>query len=681
MTRVLIYRCVAPRVPSCGSGTRRWKQYFAFLLFGAFGIAASATAAPTPTPTPVPLTYNDGDLFLGFRATDRTLAYLVKIGQPGQFVNAAPGSTFPVTVGNTSPDLVAAFGADWCTRIDPGTGRSAVLWAVVGGRQIGASGDPDNTLYSTNPLPNPWPRRSDTAQSFTTSLIAGMGNAFAGNNPTANNPNGLIYSATTSNGYATFQPGGANSNGISFQTWNPSDEGVPAGILSFDRITPGSGASALLGTLVLGCTGQLTFTAVAAPTPSPTPTATATATATPTATATATPIHTPTPTATSTAIASATPTATATATGTPAHTPTATPTATATATATPTGTPTATTTPVHTPTPTPTSTATPTATATVTATATATPVQTATPTATATVTGSPTPSPTATATATATPPPTPTSTPSPTASPTPPNQAINLSTRMRVETGANVGIGGLIITGSVPKHVLLRAIGPSLSGFGVPNVLADPVLELHGPGAFVTITNNDWRDTQEAEIQATGIPPSNNLESAIVATLTPGSYTAVVRGNGNTSGVALIEIYDLNQRADSKLANLSTRGSVSTGGDIIIAGFLLSGSGDDRIAVRGIGPSLAPALFPVDAVLANPSLELRDNNGTLLIADNDWQDNATQAAELTAAGLALSNTLEAGIAATLPPGLYTALLVGVNNGTGLGLVEVYDLGP
>jgi hypothetical protein len=241
-----------------------------------------------------------------------------------------------------------------------------------------------------------------------------------------------------------------------------------------------------------------------------------------------------------------------------------------------------------------------------------------------------------------------------------------------------VGVGGFIVTGSTPKHVLIRAIGPSLTGFGVLDVLADPVLDLHGPGAFATITNDNWRQTQEAEILATGIPPANDLESAIVATLAPGAYTAIVRGNGNTSGVALVEVYDLNQSADSKLANLSTRAFVGTDNNIVIAGFLLGSSGDDRIVVRGLGPSLTAAGVP--NAMPDPTLELRDGNGALLIANNDWQDNPAQAAELTAAGLAPTNNLESGIAATLPPGLYTALLAGLNNGTGVGLVEVYDRG-
>ena len=161
--------------------------------------------------------------------------------------------------------------------------------------------------------------------------------------------------------------------------------------------------------------------------------------------------------------------------------------------------------------------------------------------------------------------------------PPPAAQALNLSTRMRVQTGDNVGIGGFIITGSAPKHVLIRAIGPSLAQFGVPDVLADPVLELHGPAPFVTITNDNWRDdpAQEAAILATGIPPANDLESAIDATLNPGAYTAVVRGRNNTSGVGLVEVYDLSQAVPAKLGNISTRAFVDTGDNIVIAGFIL----------------------------------------------------------------------------------------------------------
>jgi hypothetical protein len=266
-----------------------------------------------------------------------------------------------------------------------------------------------------------------------------------------------------------------------------------------------------------------------------------------------------------------------------------------------------------------------------------------------------------------------------TPTPSPPPQMVSLSTRMRVQTGINVGVAGFIITGSAPKRVLVRAIGPSLTQFGVPDALADPTLDLDGPDPFVMIINDNWRDTQEAEIQATGIPPTNDLESAIVVTLAPGSYVATVRGKNNTSGLGLIEVYDLDPSAASRLANLSTRAFVSTGSDIVIAGFLLFGKNvPDRIVVRGIGPSLTA--FGVPNALDDPTLELRDSNGSLLIANNDWQDNPAQAAELVAAGLAPTNNLESGIAALLPPGLYTVLLVGLNNGTGLGVVEVYDRG-
>jgi hypothetical protein len=251
---------------------------------------------------------------------------------------------------------------------------------------------------------------------------------------------------------------------------------------------------------------------------------------------------------------------------------------------------------------------------------------------------------------------------------------------MRVGTGDNVGIGGFIITGTAPMHVLIRAIGPSLSP-GIPDPLADPVLELHGPGAFVTITDDNWRDdpAQEAAIIATGIAPTNDLEAAIDATLSPGTYTAIVKGKNNTSGVGLVEIYDLSAAVSAKLGNISTRALVSTGSNIVIAGFILgNNSGNDRIVARGIGPSLTAQGVP--NALADPVLELRDGNGTLVVANNDWQDNPVQASELTAAGLAPSSPLESGISRTLPPGLYTVLLADLNNGTGIGLVEVYDRG-
>jgi hypothetical protein len=248
---------------------------------------------------------------------------------------------------------------------------------------------------------------------------------------------------------------------------------------------------------------------------------------------------------------------------------------------------------------------------------------------------------------------------------------------MRVGTGDNVGIGGFIISGQTPKHVLIRAIGPSLQQLGVPNPLADPVLELYASGPSPIAVNNNWRDTQEGQIKATGIPPTNDLEAAIDTTLTPGNYTAIVRGNNGGTGVALVEVYDLNQSA-GKLANISTRALVGTGDDITIAGFIL-GNQDAAasIVVRGLGPSLSSV--GINNPLPNPALELRDENGVLLVTNNDWEDNPAQAAMLVAAGLAPADSRESGIAVSLLPGSYTALLSGENNSTGIGLVEVYNL--
>jgi hypothetical protein len=250
---------------------------------------------------------------------------------------------------------------------------------------------------------------------------------------------------------------------------------------------------------------------------------------------------------------------------------------------------------------------------------------------------------------------------------------------MNVRTGDNAGIGGFIIQGTAPKHVLLRAIGPSITG--LPGVLADPLLELHGPAGFTTVTNNSWQDdpAQAVLIQASGLAPTNNFEAAIDATLNPGAYTGVVRGNGGTTGIGLVEVYDLSQAVLSKLGNISTRALVGTGNDVVIAGFILgNNSGVTQLVLRGIGPSLSA--FGVANALANPTLELRDNNGAILASNNDWQDDPAQAAQLTAAGLAPTNPLESGIAIALSPGQYTALLSGQGNATGVGVVEVYDRG-
>jgi hypothetical protein len=294
---------------------------------------------------------------------------------------------------------------------------------------------------------------------------------------------------------------------------------------------------------------------------------------------------------------------------------------------------------------------------------------------------SPTPTPSATATPTATVPP-PTPTPSATATPSPtPAQALNISTRLRVEPGDRVMIGGFIVTGSAPNVVALRGIGPSLVDSGISDVLADPTLELRDSGGALLFQNDDWQDdpSQAAQLTVLGLALQDPKESGIVAPLQPGaSYTAILAGQNGGSGVGLVEIYDTNQGADSQLANISTRGFVQTGDNVMIGGFILGGSGAGAtVAVRGIGPSLGQS--GLSNVLADPTLELRDSNGAILVSNDNWQDDLISAAQLTAHGLAPQDSLESGIFASLPPGAFTAILAGSNNGVGLGLVEIYNV--
>jgi Domain of unknown function (DUF4394) len=320
-----------------------------------------------------------------------------------------------------------------------------------------------------------------------------------------------------------------------------------------------------------------------------------------------------------------------------------------------------------TPSPTPIATATATSTPTVAPTATATATPESSPAATATATATAENSPTATATATAT--------VTATASPA---QVLNLSTRLRVETGDNSMIGGFIISGNMPKKVILRGVGPSLAAFGITDVLADPFLELRNSGGGLLQSNNNWKDTQRAEIEASGLAPRDDRESAIIITLAPGSYTAVLTGSGGTAGVGLVEVYDANTEGDSQLGNVSTRGFVQSGNNVLIAGFILgSSSSNDRAVIRGLGPSLSQ--FGLKEVLADPTLELHDSNGAILLTNDDWESDAVSAANLTRFNLAPSNSKEPGIFTSLPPGTFTAILAGKNGGTGIGVVEVYTL--
>jgi hypothetical protein len=240
--------------------------------------------------------------------------------------------------------------------------------------------------------------------------------------------------------------------------------------------------------------------------------------------------------------------------------------------------------------------------------------------------------------------------------------------------GDNVLIGGFIITGTQPKKVIVRAIGPSLATAGVSGALADTLLELHEPDGTV-ITNDNWKDTQEAEIVATTVPPSNDLESAIVATLDPGAYTAIVSGNNGATGIALVEAYDLDQTADSQLANISTRGFVETSDNVMIGGFIVGGN-TSSIALRAIGPSLTEA--GVADALADPLLELHDSNGALLASNDNWKDSPDKQVFIDN-GIAPTSDKESIILGTLTPGSYTAIVRGVGGDTGVGLVEAYNL--
>ncbi len=253
--------------------------------------------------------------------------------------------------------------------------------------------------------------------------------------------------------------------------------------------------------------------------------------------------------------------------------------------------------------------------------------------------------------------------------------SVNISTRGDVGTGDDVLVGGLVVSGTGSKNVILRALGPSLELDGTITPLADPVLELHKPDGSV-VTNDNWRDTQEQEIIDSQLAPTNNLESAIVATLDPGAYTATVSGKNGGTGIALVEAYDLNQSMSSHLGNISTRGLVGTYNKVMIGGFILDGSAErSTVVVRGLGPTLAD--LGVANALSDPALELHDVQGVLIGSNDDWKDS--QQPEIEASGLAPAHDQESAILQVLPGGAYTAILRGTNSSTGVGLIEVYNL--
>ena len=260
-------------------------------------------------------------------------------------------------------------------------------------------------------------------------------------------------------------------------------------------------------------------------------------------------------------------------------------------------------------------------------------------------------------------------------------QLLNIATRMKVLTGNNVLIAGFIVTGTEPKKVLVRGIGPSLAGFGVTGTVQNPTLELHDAAGTLP-SNDDWKDNQQNEISATSLAPTNDRESAIVATVGPGDYTAILADKNGNTGIGLVEVYDLAQAASSQLANISTRGFIDTGDNVMIGGLILgpNGNGTTRVLVRGIGPSLAQA--GITNPLQDPLLELHDANGNVIATNNDWKVSDTggsQQAEIEATGLPPAEDHESALVRTLTLGNYTAILRGLNNTTGVGLVELYKL--
>ncbi|HEY3663587.1 MAG TPA: hypothetical protein VGL24_10575, partial [Chthoniobacterales bacterium] len=291
------------------------------------------------------------------------------------------------------------------------------------------------------------------------------------------------------------------------------------------------------------------------------------------------------------------------------------------------------------------------------------------------------PVPTPTPSATPSPSPTATVAPSPTASPTPPPSKaptpskvlLNVSTRVRVESGTAVMIGGFIINGDVPKQVALRAVGPSLVDAGVTDALSDPVLELYDSTGALIAQNDNCSSLAPNQIP-TGLRPLNGHESLIWVTLSQGSYTAVLRGANGTTGVGLIELYDLDP-ASSRVSNISTRAQVGAGSDAMIGGFIIGGQDPTNVIVRAVGPSLAASNIPNP--LTNPMLELYDSEGSLIFSNDDWR--STQAQQIIATGLAPSDDRESAILATLSPGNYTAVVHDAASAQGVALVEVYNL--
>jgi hypothetical protein len=277
--------------------------------------------------------------------------------------------------------------------------------------------------------------------------------------------------------------------------------------------------------------------------------------------------------------------------------------------------------------------------------------------------------------------------------PTPGPRLSNISTRAFVQTGENVLIGGFIIQGTGTKRVIIRAIGPELTHYGVPNALANPTLELHNSTGALIASNNNWATTiiggiimsnQAGDIMSSGYAPADGLESAIIADLPPGNYTAILRGLNNLTGVALVEVYDLSTGIGSILVNISSRAFVETGDNVMIGGFIVQGTQPKRVIVRAIGPELTQ--YGVPNALPDPTLELHDGSGALIASNDNWQTTIIggiitkdQVTDIQNSGHAPTQASESAIIATLPPGNYTAIVSPKTIIVGVALVEVYDL--
>ncbi|MGZ5553611.1 MAG: heme-binding protein, partial [Chthoniobacterales bacterium] len=261
--------------------------------------------------------------------------------------------------------------------------------------------------------------------------------------------------------------------------------------------------------------------------------------------------------------------------------------------------------------------------------------------------------------------------------PTPPTAELaNISVRLRVDVGERLMIGGFIITGDTSKRVVVRGLGPSLAAAGIASPLADPALQLHDSLGNSFAQNLNWKDTQQSELLATGLAPQNDLEAATMQTLAPAAYTATMTGENGGTGVGLLEVYEADQSLGNRVANLSGRGFVGTGDEVMIGGFIVRGNGMSAdLLVRALGPSLSAN--GITQPLADPRIEIRDSNGALIAANNDWRD--TQASEIQSRSLAPPNELEAAAIISAGPGAYTAILQGNGGVTGVALLEIYRL--